>query len=113
MVTKIQGGQSIDDFLEHETGGVHHKAIILAELGSAVYTARKEWEYDEDGEGVELTRLCAALDEYLTHLSILPDGELTLYRECRRCGGAGGFGDEPTCGECGGTGSVHASEADG
>lgn len=113
MVTKIKGGRSVDDFLEHEAGGVYHKAVILADLGSAVYTARKEWEYDESEAGVLLTQLCTALDDYLRDLSIMPDGELTRYRECSRCGGEGGFKDEPTCNECGGVGSVHASEADG
>ncbi len=116
--TKTAGGLSVDDFLEREAGGVHHVAVVLAELGSAVETARLEWEYDESPEAVRLVRLCAPLDAFLKDLSVDPsDGTLTRWRECRRCSGRGKWGDkghgEDPCVECGGVGAIHADEADG
>lgn len=108
------GGLSAEEFLERRTGDVHHIAGVLVELGSAVEMARHEFEYDESPEGVELVRLCAALDDYLKDLSILPgDGSLTRYRECARCGGDGKTRGEDPCIECGGVGAIHADEADG
>lgn len=111
---KIAGGLSVEDFLERECGGVHHKAVLLLDLGSAAETARSEWEYDtESPEAVNLVRLCAELDDYLKDLSITADGELTRYRECSRCSGNGKTRGEDPCIECGGVGAVHADEADG
>jgi hypothetical protein len=105
---RIKGGLAVDEFLERNTGGVYHKAILLAELGSSVEACRAEWEYDKSPETDELVRLCSRLEHHLEGLSIRPDGELTSWRECDRCGGAGGFGDgETICTECGGSGAVH------
>lgn len=107
-----QGGIYADEFLERESGGVHHKAVMLAELGSAVEASRAEWEYEGAEEAVQLVRLCAALDDYLKDLSILPDGTITRWRQCQRCSGAGETRGESPCIECRGRGAVHADEAD-
>lgn len=106
-------GLAAEEFLEREAGSRYHRAIILNDLGSAVETAAMEWEYDELPEAVELVRLCTALNDHLRRLSLAENGALTLYRECRRCGGSGATYGEERCMECGGSGSVHADEADG
>jgi hypothetical protein len=111
--TKAKGGLSADEFLERESGGVHHNAVVLVDLGSALYGAEANWEFDTDTpEAVELVRLCREVSRYLADLSILPDGSLTKYRECRRCSGDGSTRGEDPCKECGGSGSIHADFAD-
>lgn len=112
MPEQSSRGLALDEFAEREIGSPLSNAIALTVLGGEVEACRENWSYDESPEAVELVRLCAALDDYLKSLSITEDGALTLYRQCRRCSGAGEFTDEQPCRECAGRGSVHASEAD-
>jgi len=62
-------------------------------------------------EFLELVRLCSELHDFLVDLSILPDGEITRWRRCARCSGAGETRGESPCIECAGRGAVHADEA--
>lgn len=113
MVEMIKGGMAADEFLERETGGVHHVAVVLADLSGQVEAAREEWSYDESDEAKRLVALLAPLDDYLQQLSIdTASGKLTLWRECRRCGGDGGFRDERVCDECGGVGAIRLEESE-
>lgn len=109
----IDKGLSSYDIVEAGAGGVFHRAVLLQELESATSAAAEEFAYDDEDAASELVRLCREVEEKVKLLSIREDATLTLYRECRRCSGNGGFKDEPVCIECGGFGRVHAEEADG
>lgn len=105
-------GRSIDDMLEAEAGGLVSRLAALSDLSSAAYTVGMEFEHDDEEAAVTLVRLARELEEYLERLSVAPDASLTLYRQCRRCSGKGKTQDEDPCIECGGSGHVHAEEAE-
>jgi hypothetical protein len=107
-------GRSADDIVESGAGGEFHRAVILTDLASAAYGAEAEFAYDTDEPATDLVRLCRDLQALLERLSIdEATATLTLNRECRRCSGSGEAGDTGGCLECGGSGYVHADEADG
>ena len=107
---RVVGGLSMEDFWERESGCLHHSAILLQDLSSAVYGVGEHWGYDDSPEAVELVRRCKELERYLNGLFLRADNSLTHWQECRRCGGAGSFRDEDPCIECEGRGAVRPSE---
>lgn len=114
-------GRSAEDLLEASCGGMEHHAMLLSDLMSATYACAEEWGYDDSEPGATLARMCRELQKFAVDLSLTDDGVLTLNRECRRCSGNGKAvavrsGErivEDPCIECGGSGYVHADEADG
>lgn len=106
-------GRSAEDIVEAGAGGEYYRALILTELDSATCGIEEEFAYDTSEEALELSRLVRDLRAHLERLSVTEDAELTMYRQCRRCSGDGKTAGEDPCAECGGSGSVHADEADG
>ena len=104
----VHGGYDVNELLERETGGPILNAVTLAELGSAVYAASETFAYDEGEAAEELRAHLAPLQRTLERLSFTKAGDLTLWRECRRCGGDGQTRGEDPCIECGGRGAIHA-----
>lgn len=113
MQTEIKHGRSATDICEAGAGGELHRAILLEELGGAVYAVGEEFGYDDGEPAGELVRLANALRDHLDRISITEDAALTLRRRCMRCSGAGMTTNEPKCVECDGAGYVHADEAEG
>lgn len=108
--TKVQGGRTPDDIVERIAGGLGHRAITFVELASALYAAREEFVYDDQPEAAELVEMCDRLASWLDGMSMLPDGQLSSWRECARCSGAGATSGEDPCVECAGVGATSRGE---
>lgn len=113
MTTETKLGRSAESILESGAGGEFHRAIALADLGSALYGVIEEFSYDTNEPATDLLRMARDLQQHLERLQIADDAELTLDRTCDACDGdAKDHGlQEPErsqnpCGDCQGTGAL-------
>jgi DnaJ-class molecular chaperone len=109
----VRAGRSIDWLAENSLGGKELRIIALMDLHNALYGVEQEFEHDDSEEAKQLLREVKGLTMTVDRLSLTDDGDLTLYRECSRCSGRGATAGEDPCVDCGGTGAIHAEEADG